>query len=155
MSSVEIRSADKSDAEELAAVYRNAYQVNRELGFPMKAESASKTEVSTWIREYWVYVVVVNSDIAGGVRLAETDPHRVKLSRLGVHEQQRGEGIGSRLLEYAESSMRNRGYRTLWLTTPVEHPYLPAFYRERGFEKTGPYPLEYRSYDEVIMEKQI
>lgn len=43
MPTVNIRSADESDAEELAAVYRNAYQVNREFEFPMKAESPIRT----------------------------------------------------------------------------------------------------------------
>lgn len=85
--------------------------------------------MSEWIREYQVYVAVVDRDIVGGVRVEETESNRVKLSRLGVHEQQRGAGIGTRLLEYAEDSIKERGYSTIWLTTPEEHPRLPAYYR--------------------------
>jgi len=155
MSIVEIRRADKSDAAELAAVYRNAYRVNRKLGFPMQAESATKAEVAEWIQEYWMFVALVDNELVGGVRLAETDPRRVKLSRLGVREQQRGNGIGIRLLTHAENAMQKRGYGTIWLTTPGEHPYLPSYYRQRGYEKTGPYPLDYRSYDEIVMEKEL
>lgn len=152
---MEIRRADISDADRLAAVYRNAYRENRELGFPAKAESASERDVAEWIREFRVFVAIVDEDIVGGVRIEETEPNRVKLSRLGVHERWQSEGIGSRLVEHAESAMREWGYRTIWLTTPEEHPCLPEFYRRRGYEETGLYPLDYRSYDEIVMEKQL
>lgn len=155
MSSVEIRTANTADAAALAAVYRNAYRVNRELGFPMKAETVDETAVSQWIREHWVYVAVTDGDIVGGVRVEATDPDRVKLSRLGVHEQHRRAGIGGQLVDHAEAAMRDRGYDTIWLTTPEEHPHLPAYYRQRGYEKTGEYPLDYRSYDEIVMEKPL
>lgn len=155
MCSIRIRPADRSDAERLTAVYRNAYRVNRELGFPMQAASVSEAEVVEWIQEHWLFVAVLNGEIVGVVRLEETDPDRVKLSRLGVHERQRGNGIGRRLVEHVEGVANDRGYGTIWLTTPEEHPYLPAYYRQQGYEKTAPYPLEHRSYDEVIMEKTL
>lgn len=155
MSAVEIRAAVESDSDGLAAVYRNAYRETRELGFPMKAESVTDDDVAEWIRTYRVYVATVDGELIGGVRLEETESTRVKLSRLGVHERWKGEGIGSRLLEYAEDAMRECGYDAIWLTTPGEHPYLPEFYRQRGYKKTGPHPLEYRSYDEIKLEKRL
>lgn len=152
---LEIRQATVADAEQLAAVYRSAYRENRDLGFPAKAESATESKVAGWIRESWVYIAEVEGEIVGGVRLESTDSERVKLSRLGVHESRKGEGIGSRLLENAEEAVRNRGDATIWLTTPEDHPYLPELYRRRGYERTGTYPLEYRQYDEIVMEKRL
>lgn len=150
-----VRRATVDDAERLAEVYRSAYRENRELGFPAKAESATPDELPGWIREHRVYVAEVDGEVGGGVRLEATDADRAKLSRLGVHEDWKGEGIGSALLDRAEAAVRDCGYAAIWLTTPEDHPYLPEFYRRRGYEETAPYPLEYREYDEVVMEKRL
>jgi GNAT superfamily N-acetyltransferase len=155
VSELRIRRAISADAEELAEVYQSAYRENRQLGFPAKAESVTEREVSEWIEEYRIFVVGIEDEVVGGVRLEATDPDRVKLSRLGVHENWKGEGVGSSLLDYAEDAVRDWDYDTVWLTTPEDHPYLPDFYRRRGYEKTGTYPLEYREYDEIGMEKQV
>jgi len=155
MSDPRTRRATTTDAEELAAVYRNAYRENRELGFPMKAGSATESEVRDWIEDHRVYVAEVMDELVGGVRLEATDPERVKLGRLAVHEQWRGEGVGRELLDHAERAVRDSGYDTVRLTTPDEHPYLPDLYRRRGYEETGPNPLDYREYDEIVMEKDL
>lgn len=155
MAQVDIQRADTDDAGGLAAVYRSAYQENRKVGFPVNAESATPETISEWLSEYRVYAAKVDEQLAGGVRLKETEPGRLKLSRLGVHEEWKGNGIGSKLLEHAESVGRKEGYATIWLTTPGEHPYLPSFYRSRGYEKAGTYPLEDYEYDEIVMEKTL
>lgn len=155
MEEIDIHSAAAGDAAALAAVYRSAYRENRELGFPAKAGSATTEVVAEWIRAHRVYVATVESEIVGGVRLEEPDAERIKLSRLGVHADWKGRGIGTRLIAYAESVARREGYRTIWLTTPGEHPFLPEFYRSHGYEQTGDFPVEYREYDEVIMEKDL
>lgn len=175
MSDVEFRRATALDAEELAAVYRSAYRENRELGFPAIAGSATADDVSEWIDDHRVLVAEVEDDIVGGVRLeaaerpdtaepldasdspdsSNSEPNCVKLSRFGVHEDRKGAGIGSQLLAHAEETVRDWGYGAIWLTTPGEHPYLADFYRRRGYEKTGPYPLDFRDYDEIVMEKSL
>lgn len=155
MNGLQVRRATAADAGALAAVYRSAYAENRRLGFPAKAESATAGEVSEWIRESRVYVAEDGGEVVGGVRLEATGEDRVKLSRLAVHERRQGEGVGGRLLDRAEAAVRDCGYATVWLTTPGEHPYLPALYRGRGYEEAGPYPLPYREYDEVVMEKRV
>ncbi|WP_265109863.1 GNAT family N-acetyltransferase [Halosolutus halophilus] len=155
MAEVRIRRATSADAAELADVYRSAYRENRLLGFPMKAESVAADTVEEWIHDHRVYVAAVEAEIVGGVRLEETESNRAKLSRLAVREDWKGEGIGTELIAHAEERVREWNHDTVWLTTPEEHPSLPDFYRSRGYEKTGPYPLEYRDYDEIVMEKRI
>jgi len=156
----DVRTATEADAAPLAAVYRSAYRENRELGFPAKAEDATAEEVAEWIADHRVFVAtvggeVVDGEVVGGVRATGTEPGRLKCSRLGVHEDRKGEGIGTALMDHLEAVAREEGYAVVWLTTPEEHPYLPAFYRDRGYEVTGEYPLEYRDYDEVVMEKRL
>ncbi|WP_458204908.1 GNAT family N-acetyltransferase [Haladaptatus sp. NG-SE-30] len=155
MDELQIRRANAADADALAEVYRSAYRENRELGFPTKAESVSENEVSAWIRQNRVYVATIDDEVIGAVRLEVTDSDRAKLSRLGVHERWKGKGVGGRLMDEVEETVRDGDYDTIWLTTPEEHPYLPELYRRRGYEQTGTYPLEYRDYDEIIMEKQL
>ncbi|ELZ02086.1 N-acetyltransferase GCN5 [Natrialba chahannaoensis JCM 10990] len=155
MIEVAIRGASVADAETLAEVYRSAYSENQRLGFPTKAASATSETVKNWVEDSRLFVAQMDDEIVGGVRLEVTDDDRIKLSRLAVHEEWKGKGIGGELLDYAEALVREWGHSTVWLTTPEEHPYLPALYRNRGYERTEPYPLEYREYDEIVMEKQI
>jgi len=151
---MEIRRASPGDAERLAAVYRSAYAENERLGFPSKAGAVTAETVATWIAEANVFVAD-DGAVVGGVRLERTAPGRFKISRLGVHERRKREGIGAALLDRAERAAAESGADVVWLTTPPDHPYLPAFYRERGYERTEPYPLEYREYDEVVMERRV
>lgn len=155
MNEVTVRRAIKRDAERLAEVYRSAYQENRRLGFPAKAENITGSTVTKWIREDWVLLAEVTGDVVGGVRLEATDATRVKLSRLGVHADWKGNGIGGLLLDAAEELARHEGYTHVWLTTPEAHPYLPDLYRRRGYDRTGTYPLDYREYDEIVMVKTV
>jgi len=150
-----LREAAVADAARLAAVYRNAYRQNRDLGFPMRAASATEDEVAAWIRDHQVLVATVDDTVVGGVRLEATGDDAVKLSRLAVHQSHQGEGVGSRLVERAERDARERGFDRVRLTTPPDHPFLPDFYRRHDCEETEPYPLEYRDYDEVVMEKPL
>ncbi len=160
-----MRSATEADAAALVGVYHSAYRENRELGFPMKAESVTEAEVREWIRDHTVLVADGGDErecgtrdgdgVVAGVRLEATGENRVKLSRLAVHDGEKGRGIGGTLVDRAEERTRERGYGTIWLTTPPDHPFLPDFYRDRGYEKTGEHPLEYREYDEIVLEKRL
>ena len=155
MTDVTLREATPDDAESLAAAYRDAYAANRELGFPAKAGSATPDQVADWVRDYWVFVAETDGEVIGGVRIERGDDGVATLSRLGVRERWKGEGIGTRLLKHAEAAARDAGYTTMRLTTPDEHPFLPEFYHAHGYEVTGDYPLSYRDYDEVVMEKTL
>lgn len=154
MGDVTLRKATLDDADALAAVYRSAYAENRELGFPAKAGSATEDEVREWIREKQVLAAETDEGVVGGVRL-ESEDEAATISRLGVRERWKGEGIGSRLLERAERAAREAGHTTVRLTTPDEHPFLPEFYHAHGYEITGDDPLPVRAYDEVVMEKSL
>ncbi|MFW5939015.1 MAG: GNAT family N-acetyltransferase [Halolamina sp.] len=153
MADVTLREATPADAEPLAAAYRDAYAENRRLGFPAKAGSATSEDVAAWIRDSRVFVAESEDEVIGGVRLEATAEGVAELSRLGVRERWKGEGVGTRLLRHAERAARDAGHTRIRLTTPDEHPFLREFYHAHGYEITGDYPLPYREYDEVVMEK--
>jgi GNAT superfamily N-acetyltransferase len=79
----------------------------------------------------------------------------VKLSRVAVQDDWTGEGVGGALLDHVEAAAREEGHDVVWLTTPPGHPFLPDLYRGRGYEVTDEYPLSYRDYDEVVVEKPL
>ena len=120
MTETEVRRATVADAEGLAATYRSAYRENDRLGFSAKAGSADAETVAGWIEDARVYVARAEGGIVGSVRFEVTDPGagRVKLSRLGVREDWKGQGVGSRLLTHAEGLIRDWVHTTVWLTTP-------------------------------------
>ncbi|UHQ98317.1 GNAT family N-acetyltransferase (plasmid) [Natrinema zhouii] len=142
-------------AEQLAAVYQSAYQENRRLGLPNEAESASERKIADLVQQNTVYVAKKGGDVIGGVCLEETDSDRVELSRLAVHENWKGEGVGRQLLDYAEEQVRHCGYATIRLITPEEHPYLPEMYRQRGYEDVETVSQENYLFEFLVMEKAI
>lgn len=147
-----IRLSESEDAEALEDVYRSAYAETRDLGFPMKAAEATAAEVRRWIDKDRLLVAVSIDELIGAVRLETADNGCLKVSRLAVHQEHQGEGVGSRLMDEAESIARAEGFDAVRLTTPPDHPYLPAFYRARGYECVAGYPLPYRKYNEIVME---
>jgi GNAT superfamily N-acetyltransferase len=155
MNDPHIRKANHEDAARLVAVYRSAYRENRELGFPAKAVTATEADLHDWLDAGRVFVAEIEGQGVGAVRMDESSPERAKISRLGVHEDWKASGIGSALLDHVEAFARREGFEAIWLTTPGDHPRLPAFYRDRGYRKTGDHPLDYREYDEIVMEKSL
>lgn len=155
MNEPDIRQATLQDAERLVDVYRTAYRENRELGFPAKAETATVEDIQEWLDDDCLYVAERDQQVIGAIRIEEKAAERLKISRLGVHDDWQDRGVGSALLDHVEQLARAEGYETVWLTTPEDHPSLPALYRDRGYTETGDYPLEYRDYDEVVMEKSL
>ena len=67
--------------------------------------------------------------IAGCVRLVEVEPRRVVLDDFVVREDERGRGLGRRLMEAA---MNNRG-GTLYICC---HDDVVGFYEKLGFDRT-------------------
>lgn len=155
MKELHIRSGKQEDAERLVTVYRSAYRENRELGYPTKAASATEADIHDWLEATRVFVAEIDGRVVGAIRIEETNPERAKISRLGVHEDWKRNGIGSALLDHAEELARAEGFDAVWLTTPEDHPHLLSFYRDQGYRETGDYPLEYRAYDEVVMVKSL
>lgn len=155
MNGPHIRQATPQDAERLVDVYRSAYRENRELGFPAKAETATVEDIHEWLDGGRLYVAEIEQQVIGAVRIEETTPERLKISRFGVHDDWQGQGVGTVLLDHVEHLARAEDVESVWLTAPEDHPYLPALYRDRGYTKTEDYPLEYREYDEVVMEKPL
>ena len=152
---VAVRAAEPDDAERFAAVCRNAYADTAALGFPMKGAETTTEEAATWIERDRVLVAERDGEVIGGVRLSTETGEAIKLGRLAVHETANGGGIGTALLDRAEAVAAEAGHDAIRLTTPPDHPFLADLYRDRGYQNVGDHPLDYREYDEILLEKRV
>lgn len=129
-----IRRAEATDEEALARIRRSAILA---LAVPaMSMEQAARwaatvagDRIARAIREHDVWVAVEEAAIGW----AEVDRDRV--AALYVSPTCSGRGVGSALLERAETSIRSSGYATARLESSQN---ALAFYVRRGYLRCGP-----------------
>src|SRR5205085_11835242 len=92
-------------------------------------------------------------DACGG--LVRYDDDRAELKRMYVAPEDRGRGLGRRVLEELESAARALGYRGVVLETGIKQVEAIALYESAGYEPIpcyGPYVGETRSrcYEKLL-----
>jgi GNAT superfamily N-acetyltransferase len=126
-----IRKAKKSDASLLAIL-------SGELGYPTTtAEMESRLEILFSKSDNGIYVAELDS-LVGWIHVAiiqslESNPF-VEICGLVVAESQRGKGIGTRLVEMAESWVQEKGYNHIRVRTNVLRKETRRFYKQVGFQ---------------------
>jgi GNAT superfamily N-acetyltransferase len=88
-----------------------------------------------------VFVAEVEGAPAGYVALEQTEA-AVRVDQLFVSPEHEAEGVGRRLLEYAEGYAISQGARTLQVVVEGGNPRAEGFYRGRGFVPAGKDLLE-------------
>lgn len=69
---------------------------------------------------------------------ADADARATFLSKIYVHPQSQGRGLGRALLEHIEARSRRHDHRTIWLTVNKHNHRAIAWYQHMGFVQTGP-----------------
>jgi GNAT superfamily N-acetyltransferase len=112
-----------------------------ELGFPFKPQLHQDLQniMDTYGKEgcgFWV--AEVKSQTVGTAGILAKSTKTAQLKRMYVISNFRCQGIGTALLNTAESFCRHRGYKQIQLDTHERLKEAIIFYQKRGFEETPP-----------------
>jgi GNAT superfamily N-acetyltransferase len=118
-----------SEAPYGSALYAQALRLReailrRPLGLTLSAEELGD---DAYRRHF---CALLNGSVVGSVSFKPLGPHTLQLKQMAVADGQQGEGIGSRLLRYAEAWARRNGYGIVILNARVG---AEAFYEKHGY----------------------
>lgn len=136
---VVIRRATSDEAEAVWRVTRLAYEQYRGVIRPeFTALSVTVSAIRRDIRlRRCVYgIAICDGEIVGTLRYRRWRRH-LGLSRLAVHPEYRGRGIGTKLMEWAERQARRLGVPELRGEVRAALPHLVDYYRAMGFRTIG------------------
>lgn len=137
----EIRIANPSDAEKIAAVINAAFSVVE--GFFMDGDRIKLEEVKHSLST-GAFLVAEDQNGMNGCVYVEPRGERAYLGLLSVDPSRQKSGLGSRLIAAGEEYCRERGARFMDIYIVNLRTELPAFYEHRGYVENGttPFPAD-------------
>ena len=138
------------DVAAIAAIARAAYEkyvtrIGREPA-PMVADFAGLVAAGE------VHVLLAGGGPAGFIVIRSGEGH-LFVENVALHPERQGEGLGRRLLDFAEASARDRGLGALRLYTNVKMNENFPFYAGLGFTETERRHED--GFDRVYFEKRL
>jgi predicted N-acetyltransferase YhbS len=149
-----IRPAQPADEPAIAAIVERAYGVYVErIGMrpgPMDDDHGEQ------VRRGLVHLAEDGGEIAGLIVLVESGD-RLVIENVAVDPARQGEGIGRRLLEFAEETARRAGIETVALYTHELMSENLALYARLGYEEDERRRVEAfsRVFSRVFMSKRL
>jgi GNAT superfamily N-acetyltransferase len=88
---------------------------------------------------YDYYLLMYDRVPAGYIAiLPDRETGRMMLSKIYVHKNCRGKGLGKAAVAFVAALCRKEGFNMLWLTVNKHNSRSIAWYEHMGFENTGP-----------------
>ena len=149
-----IRAAQPDDVEAIADIVERAYCVYIErIGLrpgPMDDDYADQ------VRHGLVHVAEDGAEIIGLIVLIELED-RLVIENVAVDPDRQGEGVGRRLLEFAEETARGAGIGTVGLYTHEKMTENIALYNRIGYQEDERRQVEAfsRVFSRVFMSKRL
>jgi ribosomal protein S18 acetylase RimI-like enzyme len=81
-----------------------------------------------------VYVAIIDAQIVGVLTLLPIDETLIEIKNIAVAETHQGKGIGKKLLEYALSEAKEKGFQDIQIGTANSSIGQLALYQKMGFE---------------------
>ena len=125
----DIRRATSRDVEAVLAFWKDAATVGSSTDDGVGIEQLLSHESATLL------IAVDDDEIAGSV-IAAFDGWRGSLYRLAVREDRRRRGIGRRLVEHGEETLRVQGARRLHLIVQHDEDAANEFWTALGYDAT-------------------
>ena len=105
-------------------------------------------DYSSEIENYPCWVVESAGETLGGLVMTFT-ADRAQIANIAVAPLAQGQGIGGKLMKFAEAQARKRGFSQIHLATHVLLIENISLYRHLGWEESG------KDLDKVTMKKKI
>jgi ribosomal protein S18 acetylase RimI-like enzyme len=146
----DLRPAEAEDVPAITGCARAAYdryvsRIGREPA-PMVADFAALVAAGE------VHVLLAGGDLAGFI-VVRPGPDHLFVENLAVHPDRQGQGLGRRLVAFAEATARAGGLPALELYTNVKMTENFPFYRGLGFVETERRHED--GFDRVYMRKKL
>jgi N-acetylglutamate synthase-like GNAT family acetyltransferase len=135
MSSMQIRTARKSDLAVMQDIERAAGIWFREIGMPEIADDdpLSQDELARYEQENRAWVAADETDMPVAYLIADIIDGNMHIEQVSVHPRVARRKIGRMLLEHAAVGAAASGIRALTLTTFADVPWNAPYYARCGF----------------------
>lgn len=127
-----IRPANATDLPEIERIVRDAY--TKYIARIGKAPGPMLDDYAGHVRQHAIWVV---GEPIGGVIVLIGEADHLLLDNIAVDPARQGEGVGRRLMQFAELEAQRRGYRELRLYTHETMVENIALYSRSGWVQTG------------------
>jgi ribosomal protein S18 acetylase RimI-like enzyme len=146
-----IRLATQDDGPSVEAIVCDAYAIYIErIGKP---PGPMLDDYAALIRDGRVSVLGEPDGAIVGIIVLLSKPDHLLLDNIAVRSDRQGQGLGRRLIAFAEAEARRLGYRELRLYTHATMVENIALYARFGFVETGRGSAA--GYDRVFMTKRL
>ena len=137
---LELRRATPADAEAIRRLVHAAYvDYTPLLG---RTPSPMLTDFDAAIREHEVWVLVEADGVPAAVLELIDEPERLWIDNVAVDPSRQGQGLGRRLLRFADEEARRRGRPELGLLTNERYVANIAMYERYGYIETHREPRQ-------------
>ena len=133
-----IRIASVADAEAITALINAAFPIAE--GFFIDGDRITLEEVISSFDIGEFFVAEEQGKLTACVYL-EPQLERTYLGLLSVDPSLQRAGLGTKLLEAAETHCAKRGSKSIYMRVVNQRSDLPAYYRKRGYIETGTSPF--------------
>ena len=125
---MEIRVFKQSDPEYLLSLILRYHILRIPLGLTFSKDDLAKDEDD-------VHIGIFDKDvILGSLILTDTGDGTIKMRQVAVDEKYQGQGLGQKLVEYADSYARDKGYKLIHCNA---RDVAKSFYLKQGYKLVG------------------
>lgn len=131
-------------------------EVNEEIIALLLEADPSREQINQCLSNGQMYGIYAENNLMGCMVITESEPQVLEIKNIAVNTRYRGQGIGTRLLQYAITEAQNSEAHTLRICTGNSSIDQLKLYQRVGFRITGVIPNHFvDNYDEAIWENDI